>query len=171
MNSQKRNIDVWLIYRCVECDSTYNLTLLSRTKPEQIKKEQYLKFTQNHETLARQYAFSAETARKNGVELDYSSVDYEILHDGTSIHDILTSDHDIITFHIETPFDFGLRLSSVIRLCLGLSANQLNKIIEAKAIFTAGGYPVKKHKIRNGDVVSVSKERLLKVLVVKDKDE
>ena len=39
MNAQKRNIDVWLIYRCVECDSTYNLTILSRTKPELIKKD------------------------------------------------------------------------------------------------------------------------------------
>jgi len=171
MNSQKRNIDVWLIYRCVECDSTYNLTLLSRTKPEQIKKEQYLKFSQNNEALAWQYAFSAETARKNSVELDYSNVDYEILHDGISIDDILKSDHETVTFNIETPFDFGLKLSSVIRLCLGLSANQLNKMIEAEAIFTAGGHPVKKHNVRNGDVVSISKEKLLKVLAVKDKNQ
>ncbi|MCD8268591.1 MAG: DUF1062 domain-containing protein [Parabacteroides sp.] len=42
MNSQKRNLDVWLIYRCLECDSTYNLTILSRTKPKLIKKTCFL---------------------------------------------------------------------------------------------------------------------------------
>ena len=74
LNSQKKNIDIWLIYRCVECDSTYNLTILSRTKPEWIKKDLFLNFSGNDEATAWEYAFSAETTRKNNVELDYSSV-------------------------------------------------------------------------------------------------
>ncbi|MFR7812752.1 MAG: DUF1062 domain-containing protein [Butyricimonas faecihominis] len=89
MNAQKRNIDVWLIYRCVECDSTYNLTILSRTKPELIKKDLFSKFSENDEELSWEYAFSSEIGRKNGVELDYSSVEYEILHDVFQINDIL----------------------------------------------------------------------------------
>ncbi|GGJ88480.1 hypothetical protein GCM10007084_10140 [Parabacteroides faecis] len=157
MNAQKRNIDVWLIYRCVECDSTYNLTILSRTKPEQIKKELFRKFSENDEELAWEYAFSSETGRKNSVELDYSSVEYEILHDDISINDILNADDEFVTFKIQTRFEFGLKLSSVIRICLGLSANQLNRLIEAKAIFSPEGYPLKKHKVKDGDVVLVNK--------------
>ena len=157
MNAQKRNIDVWLIYRCVECDSTYNLTILSRTKPEQIKKELFRKFSENDEELAWEYAFSSETGRKNSVELDYSSVEYEILHDDISINDILNADDEFVTFKIQTRFEFGLKLSSVIRTCLGLSANQLNRLIEAKAIFSPEGYPLKKHKVKDGDVVLVNK--------------
>ncbi|WP_289006504.1 DUF1062 domain-containing protein [uncultured Parabacteroides sp.] len=157
MNAQKRNIDVWLIYRCVECDSTYNLTILSRTKPEQIKKELFRKFSENDEELAWEYAFSSETGRKNSVELDYSSVEYEILHDDISINDILNADDKFVTFKIQTRFEFGLKLSSVIRICLGLSANQLNRLIEAKAIFSPEGYSLKKHKVKDGDVVLVNK--------------
>ena len=160
MNSQKRNTDVWLIYRCVECDSTYNLTILSRTKPELIKKDLFLKFSENNEIIAWKYAFSSETGRKNNVEYDYSSVEYEVLHANISIDDILNSDIEIITFKIQTPFEFGLKLSSVIRLCLGLSANQLNQLIEAKAIFTPEGYPIKKHKVRDGNIVLISKNRI-----------
>lgn len=52
MNAQKRNLDVWLIYRCAACDSTYNLTILSRTKPERIDKELFRKFLENDENLA-----------------------------------------------------------------------------------------------------------------------
>jgi hypothetical protein len=160
MNSQKRNIDVWLIYRCVECDSTYNVTILSRTKPELIKKDLFLKLSENNKAIAWEYAFSSETGRQNSVELDYNSVEYEIRHDNISINDILNSDHDIITFKVQTPFEFGLKLSSVIRSCLGLSANQLNRMIETKAIFTPEDRPIKKSKIKNGNIVQISKEKL-----------
>lgn len=160
VNAQKRNLDVWLIYRCVECDSTYNLTILSRTKPEQINKDLFRKFSENDELLAGEYAFSSETGRKNSVELDYSSVEYEILHDDISINDILNADNEIVAFKIRTHFEFGLKLSSVIRSCLGLSANQLNRLIEAEAIITPEGYQIKKHKVRDGDVVMMDKEKL-----------
>ena len=129
MNAQKRNIDVWLIYRCVECDSTYNLTILSRTKPELIKKDLFSKFSENDEKLSWEYAFSSEIGRKNGVELAYSNVEYEILHDGISINDILDVEGEVVVFKIRTYFEFGLKLSSVIRSCLGVSSNLLNQMI------------------------------------------
>lgn len=160
MNSQKRNIDVWLIYRCTECDSTYNLTILSRSKPELIKKDLFLKFSENDESTAWKYAFSAETGRRNSVELDYSSVEYKIQHDIVSISDILSSDNEFITFRIQTCFEFGLKLSSVIRYCLGLSANQFCQMVEAKAIFTPESYSLKKHKVKNGNIVLISREKL-----------
>lgn len=162
MNSQKRNIDVWLIYRCMECDSTYNLTILSRTRPELIKKDLFLKFSENDAGIAWEYAFSPEMAKKNNVELDYSSVEYEILHDNISINDIL-SDNDEIIFRIRTPFEFGLKLSSVIRQSLGLSANQLNQLIEKKAIFTYKDCLIKKYKVKNGDIVLINKELLQRI--------
>lgn len=167
MNSQKKDTDVWLIYRCVECDSTYNLTILSRIKSELIPKSLFLNFSENNEALSWEYAFSLETARKNSVELDYSSVEYEVVHDSISIDDILSSDKEIVTFRLQTPFEFRLKLSSVIRLCLGLSANQLNQMIDAKAIFTPENYLIKKHRIKNGDIVQVSKMKLLEVLQAK----
>ena len=166
MNAQKRNIDVWLIYRCVECDSTYNLSILSRIKPELIKKDLFLKFSENDENLAWEYAFSSETAWKNGVELDYSSVEYEIQHDNISVNDILNAEDDIVAFKIQTHFEFGLKLSSVIRHCLRLSANRLDQVIKAEAIFTPEGYPIKKHRVKNGDIILVSKEKLKKCVQI-----
>ena len=160
INAQKRNLDVWLIYRCATCDSTYNLTILSRTKPEMIKKELFQKFSENNEELAREYAFSSETGRKNGVVLDYSSVEYEILHDPVSINDILHAADEIVVFRIQTRFEFGLKLSSVVRHCLGLSASQFNQMVEKGAVSTPENYPLKKHKIRNGDTILIHKEKL-----------
>ena len=76
MNAQKRNIDVWLIYRCVECDSTYNLTILSRTKPELIKKDLFSKFSENDEKLSWEYAFSSEIGREIKVRTTYFDKKY-----------------------------------------------------------------------------------------------
>ncbi|WP_307756516.1 DUF1062 domain-containing protein [uncultured Alistipes sp.] len=160
INSQKRYTDVWLIYRCTECDNTYNLTILSRTKPELIKEELFLKFSGNDETLAWDYAFSAETARKNQTELDCGSVEYEIRHDNISIDDILNSAPEITAFRVKSPYEFGLKLSSLIRRCLGLSANQLDRMIEAKTVYTPDDRPIKRQKARNGAIVLISKERL-----------
>ena len=58
MNAQKKNIDVWLIYRCVKCDNTCNLTLLSRSKPDLIN----IAFSTG--TLDKTMATIAENAEK-----------------------------------------------------------------------------------------------------------
>lgn len=163
MNSQKRNIDVWLIYRCVKCDNTYNLTILSRTKPELINKELFRRFSENDTSTAWEYAFSAETGRRNNVELDYKSVKYEIQHEGISIKDILSTDYQIITFKIKCDFEFDLKLSSIIRICLGLSANQLDRMIEAGAISIPENRSLKKHKVKDGDIILINKEKLIDI--------
>lgn len=160
INAQKKNLDVWLIYRCVECDSTYNLTILSRTKPDRIKEDMFLKFAENDESTAWKYAFSSETAQKNNVELDYDSVKYEILHDDISINSLLHAADEVIAVKIHTRFEFGLKLTSVIRFCLGISANLLNRMIEAEVIFTPENYPLKKHKVKPGEVILINKEKL-----------
>lgn len=64
---------------------------------------------------------------------------------------------------IKYPFDFSLKLSSVIRICLKLSANKLNKLIEAKVISIHEKYLQKKHKVKNEDIVQVDKEKLRSV--------
>lgn len=67
MNAQKKNIDVWLIYRCVKCDNTCNLTLLSRSKPDLIDKTLFHNFSMNDKDTAWKYAFSTEMERKNNL--------------------------------------------------------------------------------------------------------
>ncbi len=160
MNAQKKNIDIWLIYKCIKCDNTYNLTIFSRIKPELINKDLFNKFSENNIEIAWKYAFSRETSRKNNVELDYGSVEYDILYEYISIEDIVNFDCEIVTFKIEYPFEFNFKLSSVIRKCLNLSANKLNKLIEAKVISVHEKHLQKKYKIKNKDIVQINRENL-----------
>lgn len=160
LNSQKKNIDVWLIYRCVKCDNTCNITILSRTRPELIDKELYQKFTTNDEDTAWKYAFDAETIRKNSMELDYSNIEYNIIHEDITLEDILKMDEDLIEFQIKVNFNLNLKLTSVIRECFDVSLNQLEKMLSAGVITVLPLVSVNKCRIKEGITVTVHHEKL-----------
>ena len=119
MNAQKKNIDVWLIYRCVKCDNTCNITLLSRTKPDLIDKKLFHSFSMNDREVAWQYAFSAGMASKNKLQIDYDSVEYEVISN-ISFEDIMNMNNEIISIWIECDLELNLKLLSLIKRCFSL---------------------------------------------------
>ena len=161
MNAQKKNIDVWLIYRCVKCDNTCNLTLLSRSKPDLIDKTLFHSFSMNDKDAAWKYAFSTEMERKNNLRLDYGSVEYEVGPD-TSLEDLLNLSNEVIKIHIKCEFEFDLKLSSLIRRCFSLSANQVKRVFEDGIITISGNKPPQKHKVKDGDMILIQREELRK---------
>ena len=161
MNAQKKNIDVWLIYRCVKCDNTCNLTLLSRSKPDLIDKTLFHSFSMNDKDTAWKYAFSTEMERKNNLRLDYDSVEYEVIPN-TSLEDLLNLSNEVIKIHIKYEFEFDLKLSSLIRRCFSLSANQVKRMFEDGIITISGNKPPQKHKVKDGDMILIQREGLSK---------
>ena len=161
MNAQKKNIDVWLIYRCVKCDNTCNLTLLSRSKPDLIDKTLFHSFSMNDKNTAWKYAFSTEMERKNNLRLDYGSVDYEVIPN-TSLEDLLNLSNEVIKIHIKCEFEFDLKLSSLIRRCFSLSANQVKRMFEDGIITITSNKPPQKHKVKDGDMILIQREGLSK---------
>jgi len=161
MNAQKKNIDVWLIYRCVKCDNTCNLTLLSRSKPDLIDKTLFHSFSMNDKDTAWKYAFSTEMERKNNLRLDYDSVEYEVIPN-TSLEDLLNLSNEVIKIHIKCEFEFDLKLSSLIRRCFSLSANQVKRMFEDGIITITSNKPPQKHKVKDGDMILIQREGLSK---------
>ena len=161
MNAQKKNIDVWLIYRCVKCDNTCNLTLLSRSKPDLIDKTLFHSFSMNDKDTAWKYAFSTEMERKNNLRLDYGSVEYEVIPN-TSLEDLLNLSNEVIKIHIKYEFEFDLKLSSLIKRCFSLSANQVKRMFENGIITISGNKPPQKHKVKDGDMILIQREGLSK---------
>ena len=161
MNAQKKNIDVWLIYRCVKCDNTCNLTLLSRSKPDLIDKTLFHSFSMNDKDTTWKYAFSTEMERKNNLRLDYGSVEYEIIPN-TSLEDLLNLSNEVIKIHIKCEFEFDLKLSSLIRRRFSLSANQVKRMFEDGIITISGNKPPQKHKVKNEDMILIQREGLSK---------
>ena len=161
MNAQKKNIDVWLIYRCVKCDNTCNLTLLSRSKPDLIDKTLFHSFSMKDKDTAWKYAFSTEMERKSNLRLDYGSVEYEVIPN-TSLEDLQNLSNEVIKIHIKCEFEFDLKLSSLIRRCFSLSANQVKRMFEDGIITITSNKPPQKHKVKDGDMILIQKEGLSK---------
>lgn len=161
MNAQKKNIDVWLIYRCVKCDNTCNLTLLSRSKPDLIDKTLFHSFSMNDKDTAWKYAFSTEMERKNNLRLDYGSVEYEIIPN-TSLEDLLNLSNEVIKIYIKCELEFDLKLSSLIRRRFSLSANQVKRMFEDGIITISSNKPPQKHKVKDGDMILIQREGLSK---------
>ena len=66
VNAQKRMLDVWLIYKCPECDDTWNMTVLSRVAPQSVPTALLDGFHRNDAELARRYALDLGLMQRCG---------------------------------------------------------------------------------------------------------
>jgi hypothetical protein len=70
LNAQQRKIDVWLIYKCLVCESTWNCTIVSRRTAKEIGAALYLRFQQNDKELAWTCAFDVSLLSRAGVQIN-----------------------------------------------------------------------------------------------------
>ena len=56
VNANGKHLDVWLIYRCERCNTTWNQEIYARVKPSRIDKELYQAFLENDWDTALRYA-------------------------------------------------------------------------------------------------------------------
>ncbi|TPI11440.1 DUF1062 domain-containing protein [Mesorhizobium sp. B4-1-3] len=59
VNANGKRIDVWLIYRCVDCDNSWNRTILERCNRRDIEPALLATFEDNDPALVRRHAFDA----------------------------------------------------------------------------------------------------------------
>ncbi|HZI51514.1 MAG TPA: DUF1062 domain-containing protein [Terriglobia bacterium] len=78
LNAQQMKLDVWLIYKCVVCDSTWKCTIVERSTVKQIGAELHLRFQENDKELAWTCAFDYNLMSRAGVQID-TAVDVEIV--------------------------------------------------------------------------------------------
>ena len=60
VNAQRRSLDIWLIYRCRACDTTWNARVYQHISPQSLSGDLLRRFTENDENLAREYALDCE---------------------------------------------------------------------------------------------------------------
>ena len=85
VNANQNNIDIWLIYQCNKCKSTWNMEILSRINSNSIDKELYIKYQKNDQELARNYAFDIVTHNRNKSKLCYENITYDVLGDNITL--------------------------------------------------------------------------------------
>ncbi|MGX8011329.1 DUF1062 domain-containing protein [Mesorhizobium sp. ORM8.1] len=63
INANGKRIDVWLIYRCVDCDNSWNFAILERCSRRDIEPALLAALESNDPALARRHAFDVVALR------------------------------------------------------------------------------------------------------------
>jgi hypothetical protein len=117
VNANQNNLDVWLIYQCSKCKSTWNMEILSRTNSKVIDRVQYQQFLQNDAELADRYAFDPATHSRNRTTLNYENVSYDIEGASIDYSELRTS----CRIELISNYPLDLRMDKILSRQLGIS--------------------------------------------------
>lgn len=151
VNAQQKRLDVWLIYNCNKCGCSWNLTILSQVRPQELDTELYDGFLENSAELAYKYAFDADLLRRNNASACYDDVTYEVEGGNITLEILQTED---VTLHIRSPYSLRLRLDKLLREKLGLSRGDWERLLLRGAVTSDdfGFRPDKAKIILKGDM-------------------
>lgn len=129
VNANKKSLDIWLIYQCYKCKSTFNLTIFERIHPKKLDRNIHDRFLKNDPLLAREYGFNRDIHSKNKVLINVESVEYQI--DGPAIS-LDTTDN--MTINIKCHHNLNLRIDAVLSQKLQCSRSQIKKLFDGGRI-------------------------------------
>lgn len=146
VNAQRKYLDIWLIYKCSGCESTWNMTILTRVHPKALSKKLLDKFQSNDKTLADQYAMDTNLLRQNGCKT--GPYHYEVT--GCNTFD------GPVRLHIKCNFASDIKISAILREKLHLSRKEFEKMIAEDRIKSESGADLRKCRLKdniNGHVL------------------
>jgi len=144
VNAQRKYLDIWLIYKCTKCDTTWNATIYSRIGSKSINKHLLDRFHNNDEALSREYAMNTGLLQQNGVEVQ------------TPIYKILGEDflvYESVELKIKSDFHFPVKVSVLLREKLKLSQSRLISLIDDGIITSAPQQDLR--KVRLNDCITI----------------
>ena len=150
VNGQKKSLDVWLIYKCSICDTTWNLTVLSRVAPRTIHAKLLHGFHSNDSDLVMRYASDAALVRRSGAEPcqpEFEIIGADVLCD-ESVRVCLTPEH---------PLD--IKAQAALRQKLGLSRRDFDNLLSNGNLVCVSGHDLKKCKLLSEVVVELNAEK------------
>ncbi|SMD15890.1 DUF1062 domain-containing protein [Sporomusa malonica] len=146
VNAQRKYLDIWLIYKCSNCDTTWNSTIYSRTNPQSLSPELLEQFHTNDSNLVEQYAMDIELLRRNGAEVGLPN--YRITGDEICID-------NPTELHIISKYSCQLNVSTILREKLYLSQKAFAQMLSCGQIKSISGLDLKKIKLHNEVVLAI----------------
>lgn len=120
INAQGKYLDVWLIYNCKKCKTSWNSTILSRIHTNKLDSDLLALFQENDSGLSKKYGTDKTTLKKNGVVI--RTIDYEVLGD------LFELDEEVVVT-IQSDYPLDIKLFKILKEKLNLSNNELKQLI------------------------------------------
>ncbi len=129
INAQKKLLDIWSIYKCVQCDYTWNVEILSRIHVNRIDPHLYERFLLNDPLTVMQYSFDYKVLSKNKAEIA-DSPEFTVYGDEFSF----VESNSLIRIKIVFTYPIRIKLISILTKKLALSRNNLIRLMEENKI-------------------------------------
>jgi hypothetical protein len=155
VNANHKLLDVWLIYQCSKCKSTWNMTIYERVNPKTFNKEELLKFQENNKELALSYGYNHNALVKNHAEILWNEVEYSIKVKKTSTFNEKIKGQ---LYVISNPYDIPITLDKLLSVHLGVSRNKIRKLIEQGKIYSIENKNIEKVKVYTNLLIGVLEE-------------
>ncbi len=139
VNAQRKYLDIWLIYKCTQCDSTWNMTIYTRVNPQSLPRERLAGFHENARELAQRYAMDTGLLCQNGASPGQPRfrVSGDVPAPGT-----------LARVRISGVYASGLKVASIVREKLGLSGKAFKQLVSAGAIQGPTGSNLEKCRLQ-----------------------
>lgn len=144
VNAQQKTLDIWLIYKCVQCNTTWNSTIYSRVSPPSLGVTLLERFHSNDEILALQYAMNISLLQKNGAAIRMPA--YQIIGEDVSLE-------NSAIIKIQSQYFLPLKISSVLRTKLSISQRELDNLLSSNRIQSSTAQDLRKGKLISPETI------------------
>lgn len=141
VNAQRKYLDIWLIYKCLNCNTTWNVTVFSRVNPKTLSLDLLERFHGNDEATAQTYAMNMELLRGNGGEVGLPHYTVE--------GDDLPGNEDVI-LQIQTDYPSPIKVSTILRNRLSISQKRYEEMLANGQIQNSSMLDLKKCRLLEG---------------------
>lgn len=137
VNANGNAIDIWLIYQCEKCKTTYNLSIYERIRPKSLPLDDYEMYLANNQELAWRVSYDGAVLKRNHVEIDmekeFYSIEVKEISEETATE--IGSDIDAIIreqtyqqiIQISNPYRLRYRIDRILADLLGQSRTEIKR--------------------------------------------
>ena len=127
LNAQQVTVDVWLVYKCVECECTWNCAIIERCPVRNIDPGTYGLFERNDKELAWSCAFDYRLLSRADVQVDMT-FEVRVQSSETGLDDNFGESRIII---IESPYAGIIRLDRLLAQQLRISRTSVQEMYKS----------------------------------------
>lgn len=153
VNAQKKLIDIWLIYRCLACDQTWNHAIHERTSVRALPPDAFDAYMRNDPGLARHHAGLLGIGMGHGEAAAEPEIARQVLVPAGATTERL----EVL---VSAPPGNAVRLDRVLALGLGLPRHEVARLAEAGVLTVVGGEArVLRRPATDGQVAAIDLRR------------
>lgn len=151
VNANKKYLDIWLIYQCEKCKSTWNMTLYERMNPTSMDNLLLERLMTNDEGLVMIYGSDSTNFKRNFVTADYGDVIYTI--DPLDV-DRLFGESDQVCISFSADYELPVKIIKVIAQVLDISVSKTKRLYDQGTI-ECDAKKFSKEKLGRGKEVTI----------------